>query len=208
MKDFIEDDQQPQQPQASRKSRESGSEFWIGCLHDLAYILAALMVLCLLFFRVVVVSGPSMYHTLVDGDYLLLVSNTFYKNPQQGDIVVAGGTGYEGGQPIVKRIIATEGQEVNIDFNQGIVYVDGVPLEEDYTYTSTTLWEGTQFPLTVEPGHVFLMGDNRNNSMDSRDPRIGQVDKRQILGKAVLLFLPGNNKGQEKMDFSRIGVID
>ena len=189
------------------RAKESVSQFWVGCLHDLAYILAIVVVLCLLCFRVVVVSGPSMYHTLVDGDYLLLLSNTLYKTPQQGDIVVAGRTGYGDGEPIVKRIIATEGQEVNIDFNRGVVYVDGVALEEEYTYTNTTLWEGAEFPQIVEPGHVFLMGDNRMNSMDSRDPRIGQVDTRQILGKAVLLFLPGTNKGNEPMDFSRIGGI-
>ena len=192
----------------AEQSGETASEFWLGMLHDLAYILAVVVVLCLLCFRVVVVSGPSMYHTLVDGDYLLLLNNTLYHNPQQGDIVVAGRTGYGEGEPIVKRVIATEGQEVNIDFNQGVVYVDGVALEEPYTYTSTTLWEGTNFPQTVEPGHVFLMGDNRMNSMDSRDPRIGQVDTRQILGKAVVLFLPGNNGGMEEKDFSRIGVID
>ena len=192
----------------SEASEKRRWDFLLGVLHDLAYILAVVVVLCLLCFRVVVVSGPSMYHTLVDGDYLLLLSNSLYKTPRSGDIVVAGRTGYGEGDPIVKRIIATEGQEVNIDFERGVVYVDGVALEEDYTYTNTTLWEGASFPQIVEPGHVFLMGDNRMNSMDSRDPRIGQVDTRQIIGKAVLLFLPGNNQGKENADFSRIGVID
>lgn len=176
-------------------------------LHDLIYILAVVMVLCLLFFRVVVVSGSSMYDTLVDGDYLFLISNVFYQNPEQGDIIVASKRNFENGAPFVKRIIAIEGQTVDIDFDAGIVYVDGVALEEDYTYTLTSLEEGVSFPQVVEENHVFVMGDNRNRSKDSRNPDIGQIDRREILGKAVLLFMPGTNKGTEKADFSRIGVL-
>ena len=114
-------------------------------LHDLAYLLGGVLLLFLLVFRVVIVSGPSMLDTLVDGDYLLLLSNTFYTDPQPGDIVVASKYSYREGEPIVKRVIATEGQEVNIDFEAGIVYVDGVPLEEEYTLTPTNLKEGTQY---------------------------------------------------------------
>ena len=176
-------------------------------LHDLIYILAVVLLLCLLCFRVVVVSGSSMYDTLLDGDYLLLISNAFYQNPRQGDIVVASKDSFDNGAPIVKRVIATEGQTVDIDFGTGIVYVDGVALEEDYTYTMTNLDEGTSFPQVVEKGHVFLMGDNRNKSKDSRSPEIGQVDEREILGKAIFLFMPGTNKGNDTFDFSRIGVL-
>lgn len=176
-------------------------------LHDLIYILTAVVLLCLLCFRVVVVTGSSMYNTLIDGDYLLLISSTFYRQPQQGDIIVASKDSFDGGKPIVKRVIATEGQFVDIDFETGTVYVDGVALDEAYTYTKTTLDEGVSFPLRVETGHVFVMGDNRNSSKDSRSPEIGQVDHREILGKAIFLFMPGTDGGNDPLDFSRIGVL-
>lgn len=187
--------------------KQGEKENFLNYLHDLIYILAVVLLLCLLCFRVVVVSGSSMYDTLLDGDYLLLISNAFYQNPRQGDIVVASKDSFDNGAPIVKRVIATEGQTVDIDFGTGIVYVDGVAPEEDYTYTMTNLDEGTSFPQVVEKGHVFLMGDNRNKSKDSRSPEIGQVDEREILGKAIFLFMPGTNKGNDTFDFSRIGVL-
>ena len=187
--------------------KQGEKENFLNYLHDLIYILAVVLLLCLLCFRVVVVSGSSMYDTLLDGDYLLLISNAFYQNPRQGDIVVASKDSFDNGAPIVKRVIATEGQTVDIDFGTGIVYVVGVALEEDYTYTMTNLDEGTSFPQVVEKGHVFLMGDNRNKSKDSRSPEIGQVDEREILGKAIFLFMPGTNKGNDTFDFSRIGVL-
>ena len=176
-------------------------------LHDLIYILTAVVLLCLLCFRVVVVTGSSMYNTLIDGDYLLLISSTFYRQPQQGDIIVASKDSFDGGKPIVKRVIATEGQFVDIDFETGTVYVDGVALEEAYTYTKTTLDVGVSFPLRVETGHVFVLGDNRDRSKDSRSPEIGQVDHREILGKAIFLFMPGTDGGNDPLDFSRIGVL-
>ena len=193
-----------------KTERRSGSrkrDSFLDYLHDLVYILAAFMLLCLICFRVVVVSGSSMYHTLRDGDYLLLVSNVFYRTPRQGDVVVASKKSFENGAPIIKRVIATEGQTVDIDFETGTVYVDGAALEEDYIQAPTLLSEGVSFPQVVEAGHVFLMGDNRNRSKDSRSPEIGQVDEREILGKAVFLFLPGTSGGTEKPDLSRIGGI-
>ena len=176
-------------------------------LHDLIYILAAVVLLCLLFFRVVVVNGSSMYNTLIDGDYLLLISNTFYHQPQQGDIIVASKDTFDDGKPIVNRVIATEGQFVDIDFSTGTVYVDGTALVEEYTYSKATLNEGVSFPLRVEKGHVFVLGDNRGRSRDSRSPDIGQIDHREILGKAIFLFMPGTNGGNDPFDFSRIGVL-
>ena len=163
-------------------------------LHDLVYILAAILVVFTFFVRIVVVSGSSMFDTLADGDYLLLVNSPLCGKLEQGDIVVAGMERFKNGEPIVKRVIATEGQLVDIDFSAGKVYVDGIELDEDYIYTLTTIAEGMQFPLVVEEGCVFLMGDNRNDSMDSRDPVIGQVDTREILGKAVLPLLPGTGE--------------
>ena len=114
-------------------------------LSDLPYILAVFLVIYMLVFRVVVVVGPSMYNTLIDGDRLVLLSNVLYTEPKQGDIIVASKKSFEGGECIVKRVIATEGQTVDIDFNAGIVYVDGIAIDEPYTYTATTLDEGVVF---------------------------------------------------------------
>ena len=143
----------------------------------------------------------------MDGDYLLLLSSTFYHNPKQGDIIVASKDSFKNGEPIIKRVIATEGQEVNIDFGRGIVDVDGGPLDEPYITAPTTLFEGVSFPLVVDKGCVFVMGDNRNDSKDSRSPEIGLVDKREIIGKAVLLVLPGKNEHSGKREFDRIGGL-
>ena len=177
--------------------------------HDFAYILATVLVVFTFLVRIVVVSGDSMFDTLADGDYLLLINNPICGQLEQGDIVVASMDRFRNGEAIVKRVIATEGQVVDIDFNQGVVYVDGEALDEPYTFTGTNVAEGTQFPLVVEEGCVFLMGDNRNESMDSRDPEIGQVDTREILGKAVFLLLPGEGTWEHPVerDFSRIGGL-
>ena len=176
-------------------------------LHDFVTLLSGVLLVLLLLLRVVVVSGPSMRNTLIDGDYIILLSNVLYSEPEQGDIVVASKESFKNGEPIIKRIIATEGQEVDIDFNAGIVYVDDKALEEPYTLTDTNLQEGIQFPITVEKGCVFVMGDNRNESKDSRSLEIGQIDCREILGRAVFLLFPGEDKETEKRDFSRIGVL-
>ena len=85
--------------------------------------------------------------------------------------------------------------------------MDGVALEEPYTYTPTNVDEGMRFPLTVEENCVFAMGDNRNRSKDSRNPEIGQIDKREILGKALYLFMPGTDEGHAGPDYDRIGAI-
>ena len=179
----------------------------LGYIHDLVYLLGAILVVFLILFRVVVVSGPSMQDTLVDGDYLLLIGKPFYTQPAQGDIIVAAKDSYGNGTPIVKRIIATEGQVVDIDFDAGIVTVDGQILEEPYIKNLTTRFEGTVFPLKVEPGCVFVLGDNRMNSKDSRDPVIGLIDTREIIGKAILLFVPGTDGGNVERDYSRIGAL-
>ena len=191
----------------TQKAKGSWQKNILLYLHDLVYMLAVIVVLFLVL-RVVVVSGPSMYNTLLDGDCLLMVSNVFYNDPKQGDIVVVSKESFDDGEPIVKRVIATEGQTVDIDFVAGIVYVDGIALEETYTHTPTNLEEGVSFPLTVEPGCIFVMGDNRNSSKDSRSPEIGLVDRREILGKAIFLLYPGTHDGEHTRQFSRIGAIE
>ena len=132
---------------------------------------------------------------------------------EDSDVVVISKSSYDNGAPIVKRVIATEGQWVDIDFERGVVYVGDSrdtmePLDEPYTLTPTTVKEGTTFPLQVDKGHLFVLGDNRNGSKDSRHPEIGLIDKREVLGKVFFLFFPGTNYGQEKQDFGRIGVVD
>lgn len=174
---------------------------------DVLYILAVFMLVYVLCFRTVVVVGGSMFDTLVDGDMLLLTSNLIYNEPKQGDIVVASKDSFRNGECIIKRVIATEGQTVDIDFKTGTVYVDGEALTEDYLYTGTYRPEGVSFPLTVDDGCVFVMGDNRMDSKDSRNPEIGLIDEREILGKAIFLLFPGNHEGEVKIDFGRIGVI-
>ena len=176
-------------------------------LHDIVCLLSGVLLVLLLCFRVVIVSGPSMNKTLVHGDWLILLSNVLYTQPQQGDVVVASKDSFKDGEPIIKRVIATEGQEVDIDFDAGIVYVDGEALDEPYINTPTNIREGMEFPLTVDDGCVFLMGDNRNSSKDSRSTEIGQVDCRELLGKALLLVFPGQETKDSPRDFTRIGVV-
>lgn len=213
-----ESDTQEKAADAAEKQAKKNAISWqknlLLYVHDLIYLLAALIVVSLLLLRVVVVSGTSMNRTLLDGDYLIVLSNAFYREPQQGDIVVVSKETFDDGDPIVKRVIATEGQTVDINFELGIVFVDGQPLEEPYTNTATNTKEGMSFPLTVEEGCVFCLGDNRNVSRDSRDPAIGQIAEEEILGKVVFLFLPGTNgtdvfgRPNEPRDFTRIGVVD
>jgi signal peptidase I len=173
-------------------------------LKDLLLVLAVFMIIYILLFRVVVVVGSSMNNTLIDGDRLVLQSNVFYRNPKQGDVIVASKDSFDNGNCIIKRVIATEGQLV--DIKDGIVYVDGQPLDEQYTkeYNRTFLMGGNNldFPVIVPEGHVFVLGDNRGGSTDSRKTQIGFVDKREILGKAVFLMIPSDK------DTGRIGVVD
>ena len=189
------------------KQAEKKENSVLGTLRDLVCLIAGVLLIFSLLFRVVVVSGPSMNDTLVDGDWLLLIGNVLYNEPKQGDIIVASKDSFDDGAPIIKRVIATEGQTVHIDFNKGIVYVDGVALEEDYILGATTRWEGVNFPLTVDEGRVFVMGDNRDVSKDSRSPEIGLIDKREILGRAVFVLMPGTEGGARERDFERFGVL-
>ncbi len=194
-----------------RTGKKGGKTSWqkslLLYLHDFVFLMATILIVFLLLFRVVVVSGTSMNNTLLDGDYLLLLGNTLYKTPRQGDVIVASKESFDDGAPIVKRVIATEGQTVYIDFDTGIVYVDGIALDEPYTLTPTNLEEGVTFPQVVQEGCIFVMGDNRNDSKDSRNPQIGQIDCREVLGKVIFLFLPGTNKGEFARDFGRIGGV-
>ena len=223
-KDFEPVEQQLEENQPGRPVRRKKDGGWqknvLLYLHDLVYLLSIVILGLLLCFRVVVVSGTSMNNTLLDGDYLLLLSNTFYQDPQYGDIIVASKESFDDGKSIIKRVIATEGQWVDIDFEKGVVKIsdDGMntwrELDEPYVNTPTNLQEGVQFPLYVKEGCLFVMGDNRNGSRDSRSPDIGLIDKREVMGKVIFLLVPGTNGtdiyGQplEERDYGRIGVVD
>ena len=86
--------------------------------------------------------------------------------------------------------------------------MDGIALVEPYVNTPTNQREGMSFPLVVDDGCIFVMGDNRNISKDSRSVEIGLIDTREILGKALFVFFPGDNGGEVVRDFNRIGVVD
>ncbi len=156
--------------------------------------------------RLMGVQGHSMVPTLQHGDRLIVVNSWLCGDFRYGDIVIAYKESFDA-EPIVKRVIATEGQTVDIDFTLGRVFVDGELLQEDYVNDLTYLEEGTEFPLTLGEGELFLMGDNRNRSSDSRDSALGAVDERLIIGKAVLLVFPGKDSLTDKRDFSRLGPL-
>lgn len=166
---------------------------WIQCL------MSALIVCIVLFIfvvRVIDVRGTSMYPTLNNEDKML-VSDLFYK-PKTGDVVVFKKDQYDPDRALVKRVIATEGQEINIDFDRGIVYVDGEAIEEDYINELTATKLDFIGPQTVPDGCVFVMGDNRNMSTDSRKTEIGMVDNRLIIGKVYLVIFPLESFGMVK----------
>ncbi len=194
-------------------------------LHDLAYILAVITLVFVFVVRLVRVSGSSMYPTLVGeeqtvgigstrGDYLTLLSNVVCKEYEKGDIVVACIPQFEDGEAIVKRVIATEGQTV--DLRQEAdgtwrVYVDGQALTEPYINEpmAATTYPTISFPVQVPEGCYFVMGDNRNHSADSRYTQIGMIDGRYIVGKALMVLVPGQDcYNGNATDWSRIGAVD
>ena len=161
-------------------------------IYDWIYCLSVALIICVVIFaffiRLIDVRGTSMNPTLNNNDKML-VSGLFYE-PKVGDVVVFKKDEYDPERALVKRVIATEGQVINMDFDHGIVYVDGVPIEEDYIMEPTTNKIDFIGPQTVPEGCVFVMGDNRNASTDSRKKEIGMVDTRLILGRAYAVVYP------------------
>lgn len=156
--------------------------------------------------RTIGVEGSSMVDTLRNRDRVVMY-NLFY-TPQKGDIVVFQSKTEERFHdvPLVKRVIAAAGDTIDINFNTGDVTVNGEVIFEPYIHTMTTLSEGFEGPVTIPEGYVFVMGDNRNSSVDSRDSDVGLVDTRFILGRVFFLLIPGDNPEQPR-DWSRFGGI-
>jgi len=172
-----------------KTEKEDGLLDWLECI-------VSGLIVCVLIFtflcRPAGVIGSSMVPTLEEGDRLI-ISKLFYE-PRYGDIVVLRKETFKM-EPIIKRVIATEGQTVDIDFDKGVVYVDGKALDEPYINDLTHDAESFTDPVTVPEGCVFVMGDNRNRSTDSRYASIGCVDTRLILGKAYFRLAPLNKIG-------------
>ena len=168
-------------------------------LQALTFALVIIMIAFTFFGRIIGVDGHSMEPTLQHRDMLLLQCAGY--TPRQGDVVVLHKSFSATGEPIVKRVIATGGQSVHIDYGSSTVYVDGQPLDEPYLgeamlQPGSSTMQGTDWE--IPDGSVFVMGDNRNNSSDSREESLGPVDNRYVLGRALVVLFP----------FSHFGSID
>ena len=185
-------DGEEQEELSSGDSLKLDLYFW---LQALVLALVALILLFTFVGRITPVVGESMLPTLHEGD-VMLIRDIGYTDPQPGDIVVLTKEFDAARGPIVKRIIAVEGQTVDIDYQTGAVYVDGEALDEPYlNEPMEEPWYEDLTSVTVPEGSVFVMGDNRNHSNDSRDVTLGTVDERYVLGRAVCVLLPFQNFG-------------
>lgn len=173
----------------SEKKQQSGG--LVGLLYDTVSIFSSALIIIAIIFtffvRIVGVDGNSMNNTLQNNDWLLV--SAINTEIRRGDIVISTQPNAFN-EPIVKRVIAKGGQTVDIDFHTGTVTVDGEILDEPYIAAKTLTPEGVIFPIVVPEGKLFLMGDNRNDSTDSRSEAIGCVDERYILGVAKCRFTP------------------
>lgn len=161
-------------------------------IFDTVYMISFAIVLVALgfifVFRTVIVDGSSMNPTLSNGDRIILTAA--YGEPKYGDIVVTCRPSDLMPDTLIKRVIAVGGQKIDIDFDKGIVYVDGVALDEPYIKRPFTDPEDFHGETTVPEGYVFIMGDNRNGSTDSRDMRVGFMEEEYIMGKALCRISP------------------
>jgi signal peptidase I len=183
------------EPKKSEKRLSAVYEF----VELTAFALVSVLIMFSFVFGGTRIKGSSMYPTFSDQDRLFTVP--IYTGIRRGDIVlferhsnmISDATVSDDGYTLVKRVIAVGGDTVDIDFDSGIVYVNGIALTEPYTAEPTRYRGGvspTQFPLVVEEGKIFVLGDNRNNSNDSRNSSIGQVDVRYITRKVFARFWP------------------
>lgn len=179
-------DEEEQEPQKN-------SKLWSFLYETIAAAATAIVVVCIVFafgFRCVGVVGSSMMPTLKNGDWLLVTS--FFSDVKPGDIVITTQPNTMN-ESLVKRVIAKGGDTVDIDFETHTVMVNGKVLDEKYIAEPTAQSGDIQFPLTVENGKIFVMGDNRNDSMDSRYSTIGCIDEDYVLGIAKYRVFPFGN---------------
>lgn len=171
------------------EEKESVPQMCFEWLHALIVAFVAVVLLLTFVFRIVDVDGESMLNTLYDHDKVV-VTNFMY-TPTDGDVVVIShGEEYE--KPIIKRVIATAGQTLKIDFEKGQVIVDGVVLDEPYIKELTQLAGDLPVPDVIPQGYVYVMGDNRMHSMDSRFQKIGLIEEENVIGKAEFIVFPFN----------------
>jgi len=189
-----------------KKEPESWESTAYCCAQALITAVVGVVVLFTFFVRLIGVSGGSMQDTLYTGDRLLVL-NSIFCDFQPGDVVVVNDYNAELNETLVKRIVAVGGQTVDIDFASGVVYVDGQALDEPYAKEPTYKSEGTQFPLTLAEDEVFVMGDNRNHSTDSRSDQLGPVKEGYLQGRALVLLVPGATPDTNQRDWSRVGAI-
>lgn len=171
-----------------RETPSPGRELYLN-VRVLVTVMTVFVMMFTFVARIIVVSGPSMENTLWGGDLILVWSLGY--TPRQGDVVVLTQESYQE-DSIVKRVIATEGQQVDIDYGSGTVKVDGAALKEPYIKEQMLVpsyGEGINH-VVVPEGCIFVMGDNRNQSADSRFPSIGIVDNRCVIGHGVLVLFP------------------
>ncbi len=174
-------------PQESESAvRDSIGDFLLEITDSAKTAIIVVLLLFTFVFRAVGVEGTSMNPTLNDGDWLA-VTAIDYGGINHGDIVVITQP-WRRHVPIIKRVIGVEGDRIDIDFVSGVVAVNGVILEEKYILQKTHLKYDVVFPVTVPENCVFVMGDNRNNSLDSRSDKVGLIDMKYVLGRAFFRF--------------------
>ena len=195
----------PCEQQEKTEKKKSSLREAVEYAESLAVVFVVMLLIFTFIARPATVDGESMMPTLQNGERLV-ISNLFYE-PTAGDIVVlCGEADREEGKNLIKRIIATEGQTIDIDFEAGEVYVDGQKLDEPYILEPTYLDEGTEFPLTVPEGEIFVMGDNRNGSRDSRSLTVGTVKEEYIVGHVLFRFFPFDRFGKIS-DTGRLNIV-
>ncbi len=175
-------------------------------VNSIIVAVVAVVILLTFCFRLINVDGTSMEPTLINKDKVI-VTELFY-TPDNGDVVVIS-HGEEYDKPLVKRVIATEGQTLNIDFDNNKIYVDGELVDEPYIQ-GDTVKGNADIPEVIPEGKVFVLGDNRPISLDSRYHEVGLIDVDTIIGKAQVVIIPHSyNDGGIKpvLDFSKIRYI-
>ncbi len=208
----MQTEQQTEQTIQKPEEEYTVKQFVSDALDIIECVASAVFFVFILFTFVICVArvdGTSMLPTLEHEDRLavsrlsntyengdILIINNWEGHPMDAEGNIQTTIGY--GKRIVKRLIAQEGQTVDIDFAAGIVYVDGVALDEPYIKepTYSTLDNAVQYPLTVPEGYVYVLGDNRNGSMDSRSTLVGLIDRKDILGKVLFRILPIDKFGK------------